>query len=106
MLRYLWITAAIIIADQATKLAAVRYLVHHVEVTVLPFLSFTLTYNRGAAFGFLNDQAGWQKFFFIVVASIAITVIVLWLRRLESSNKWVAAALALILGGAIGNLTD
>jgi signal peptidase II len=106
MLRYLWIAAVIIVVDQITKFAAVRYLVHHVEVSVLPFLSFTLTYNRGAAFGFLNNESGWQKFFFIAVAAIAITIIVLWLRRLEPSNKWVAVALSLILGGAIGNLID
>ncbi|HKQ30071.1 MAG TPA: signal peptidase II [Burkholderiales bacterium] len=106
MLRYLWITAVVVILDQVTKFAAVTYLAYHVEKQLLPFLSLTLTYNRGAAFGFLNDQPGWQKFFFIVVAVAAVAFIFVWLRRLAPHDKWIAVALALILGGAVGNLLD
>jgi signal peptidase II len=106
MLHYLWISAAVIVVDQLTKFAAVRYLTRHAEVNLLPFLNLTLTHNAGAAFGFLSDQPGWQKFFFIAVASIAVAIIFLWLRRLERDNRMVALALALILGGAIGNVID
>jgi len=106
MWRYLWITAVIVVVDQATKFAALRYLVYHAEKKLLPFLSLTLTYNSGAAFGFLNNEAGWQKFFFIIVAVIAIGFIAVWLYRLGPQDKWVAIALALVLGGAIGNLID
>ena len=106
MWRYLWITAVIVVVDQATKFAALRYLVYHAEKKLLPFLSLTLTYNSGAAFGFLNNEAGWQKFFFIIVAAVAIGVIAVWLYRLNAEDKWVAVALALILGGAIGNAID
>lgn len=106
MLRYLWITALVIVLDQATKFAAVQYLVRHVEMKLLPFLSLTLTYNSGAAFGFLSSESGWQKFFFIGIAVLAVFVIAHWLRRLEPGNTLVAVALAFILGGAVGNLID
>lgn len=106
MLRYLWVTAAVVIVDQVTKLAALRFLVRHVEVNLLPFLSLTLTFNSGAAFGFLGNESGWQRFFFAAIALIAITVIIFWLRRLERNDRLVAVALALILGGAVGNVID
>jgi signal peptidase II len=106
MWRYLWLTAAVIVVDQATKFAALRYLVRHAELNLLPFLSLTLTFNSGAAFGFLSNEPGWQKFFFAITALIAIVLILFWLRRLQPVDRWLAVALALILGGAIGNLID
>src|SRR3990172_983322 len=106
MWRYLWISLIVFVLDQASKLAAVKYLTRHAEVNLAPFLNLTLTYNTGAAFGFLNDAAGWQNLFFIVVALVASVLIFLWLRRLHTRDHLVAIGLCLILGGAIGNFVD
>jgi signal peptidase II len=106
MLRYLWIAVLVIAFDQASKVAALRFLMRHSQVEVLPFLNFTLSFNTGAAFGFLNDASGWQNFFFIAVALAAAAIIFFWLRRLERHERLIAVALCLILGGAIGNLLD
>lgn len=102
----LLISAGVVLLDQLAKWAAVKYLIRHAEIALAPFLNLTLVFNRGAAFGFLNDAAGWQNLFFVAVASIACAVIVYLLWRLERDNRIVAVALALILGGAVGNLID
>ena len=106
MLRYLWIAVMVIALDQASKVAALRFLTRHAEVELLPFLNLTLSFNTGAAFGFLNDASGWQNFFFVAVALIATAIIFFWLRRLQPTERLIAVALCLILGGAIGNLLD
>jgi len=106
MLRYLWIAVVVIVLDQASKFAALRYLARHAELELLPFLNLTLTFNSGAAFGFLNDAGGWQNIFFVAVAVIASVVIVSWLRRLSPTERLLAVALSLVLGGALGNLAD
>jgi signal peptidase II len=106
MRRVLWISAAVVVLDQLTKWAAVRYLTRHVEIPVVPFLNLTLIHNRGAAFGFLNDAAGWQNAFFIGVALVACAAIVYLLYRLERGNVMAAVGFVLILGGAAGNLID
>ena len=106
MLRYLWIAAAVIVLDQASKFVALRYLARHAEVELLPFLNLTLTFNSGAAFGFLNDAGGWQNVFFVTVAIVTSIVIVSWLRRLLPTERLLAVALSLVLGGALGNLAD
>lgn len=103
---WLLIAAVVVGFDQLTKWLAITRLTRHAEVAVAPFLNLTLVYNRGAAFGFLNDAAGWQNVFFIVVALIACAVITYLLLRMEPNNRAVALGLALILGGAIGNLID
>jgi signal peptidase II len=106
MRRALGISAAVVVIDQLTKWAAVRYLTPHLEMPVIPFLNLTLIHNRGAAFGFLNDAAGWQNLFFIGVALVACVAIVYLLYRLERGNVTAAVGFALILGGAAGNLID
>lgn len=106
MLRYLWISVVVLALDQASKLAVVRNLVRHEEMPLLPFLNLTLTYNTGAAFGFLSGASGWQNVFFVGVALIAVVVIVAWLHRLERSERLVAVGLCLVLGGALGNVVD
>lgn len=104
--RYLWIAGIIVVADQLTKWAAVKFLVRHVEVAVMPFLNLTLVHNTGAAFGFLASAGGWQKWFFIVIALAACGIVVYMLRRLTAGDLQLGVALALILGGAVGNLID
>lgn len=106
MWRYLWIAGAVIVVDQLTKLAALKYLVRHAEVALLPFLNLTLVFNAGAAFGFLGSAGGWQKWFFVAVALVATVVILAMLRRLGKNDGQLAVALTLILGGALGNLVD
>jgi signal peptidase II len=105
MLRYLWVSAVVLAADQLTKWAAMKILVHG-EVSLLPFLKLTLVFNTGAAFGLLSDAPGWQNRLFMAVAVMAAVIIYFMLRRL-TRNEWLTAVgLALILGGALGNLVD
>jgi len=102
----LGISAIVIALDQLTKWVALKYLLGKAAVVVAPFLNFVLVFNRGAAFGFLNDAGDWQNLFFAVVAFIACAIIIYMLTRLESRNTKVGIGLALILGGAIGNVID
>ncbi len=74
-------------------------------LSVLPFFNLTLAYNEGAAFSFLSDQGGWQRWFFALMASGVTIVLVVWLSRLRG-EKVLALSLALVIGGAVGNLID
>ena len=74
--------------------------------SVLPSFNFMLTYNTGAAFSFLAGAGGWQRWFFLGLGSLVSIGLIIWLRRLKPGEKWLAVALALILGGAVGNLID
>jgi signal peptidase II len=103
---WLWLSLLTLILDQATKLAADAYLVYHQALPLFPGFNLTLVYNRGAAFSFLADQGGWQRWFFVVLALAVSIGLVVWLLRLSRSEGVLAAALALILGGAVGNLID
>lgn len=105
-LRWLWLSALIIVLDQITKVIANTYMALHETIELAPFINLTLAYNAGAAFSFLSDASGWQRWFFAVLAVTVSAVLVVWLRRLPPSEKFVAVALALILGGAIGNVID
>ncbi len=104
MTRWLWLSAAVVVADQISKWLAVKYLLGRPPVRILPVFDLTLVYNTGAAFGLLNDASGWQNAFFVGVAVTVSTFIVLALRR--TTDLQVAVSLALILGGAIGNVVD
>ena len=104
--RWLWLTALIIVIDQASKLWAVASLQLYQSIEVLPFFNLTLVHNPGAAFSFLSDASGWQRWFFVVLASVISVVILVWMRRLAASERRPAVALALILGGAVGNVLD
>ena len=106
MLRWLWLAAVVIVIDQATKIWAEATLVFGQPVQLLSWFNLTLAYNRGAAFSFLADAGGWQRFFFLAVGAVAVVVIVAWLRRLREHERTNAIGLALILGGAVGNIID
>ncbi len=107
MLGWLWVSAVVIFLDQLTKWMAESSLVDPgTTFRVLPHLDFTLSYNFGAAFSFLGDQGGWQRWFFAVLAVIVCGFIINWLRKLKKRQVWAAIGLALVLGGAIGNLID
>lgn len=103
---WLWLSALVVIIDQATKYVADEYLSYGRAVELLPVFDLTLAYNTGAAFSFLADAGGWQRWFFAILASIVSVVLVIWIKRLKPQETWLALALALILGGAVGNLYD
>jgi signal peptidase II len=106
-LKWLWITFVIIFIDQITKWMAEANLELGKDVfEVIPHLNFALAYNYGAAFSFLGDQGGWQRWFFVILASVVSIVILIWLSRLKKSETGLAIGLSLILGGAVGNLID
>ena len=92
--------------DQWTKSLALSQLDYGYPVRVLPVLNLTLQYNEGAAFSFLSDAGGWQRWFFSAVALAASVVVSVWLMRLRPEDWLLALSLSLILGGAIGNLWD
>ncbi|MDT3679844.1 MAG: signal peptidase II [Burkholderiaceae bacterium] len=104
--KWLGIAAAVVALDQATKFAVERAFSYGERLAVVPgFFDLTLVYNRGAAFSFLANAAGWQRWFFIALGAVAAAFIV-WLLARHGSQRLFALALALILGGAIGNVVD
>lgn len=105
-LPWLWLSLAIIVADQLTKYLAEAHLAPYQPVAVLPFLNWTLVYNPGAAFSFLSDAGGWQRWMFTVLAVGVSALLVFWLRQTPRSQPWVAVPYALIIAGAIGNAID
>lgn len=106
MLHWLWLTGLVIILDQISKQMASSMLELYQSVPVFPLFNFTLVHNYGAAFSFLANAGGWQRYALAAVAIITSAVIVIWLKRLPKNDPWMAVALSLILGGAIGNLYD
>ncbi|MHB8455666.1 MAG: signal peptidase II [Acidiferrobacterales bacterium] len=105
MFKLFWVALVAYVADQLSKLMAVRYLTRH-EIVVTPFFNLSLAYNSGAAFSFLSSASGWQNMFFVIVAIIVSIIIILMIRRLGANEVQVAVALMMVLGGAAGNLTD
>ena len=106
MLRWLLIALAVLVLDQGTKQVALLAFKPAERLPVIPgFFDLTLLFNRGAAFSFLADASGWQRWFFITVGAVAAIVIVGLLAR-HGSQRLFAWALSLILGGAVGNVID
>ncbi len=103
---YFGLTALVILLDQITKWMANTQLTMHEQNPVMPFFNFTLMYNKGAAFSFLSNAGGWQRWFFTIVAVVISIVLIVWLLRLKAHEKWLGIGLALVLGGAIGNVID
>ena len=107
MLRYLWISALVVAIDQASKHYADAVLDYHRPVTVIPGLfEWFLSYNSGAAFSFLAGAGGWQRWFLLILALVISAVLVGWMRKLKEDERLTAIGLAMILGGAIGNVID
>lgn len=105
-LKWLWISAVVIAFDQVTKIAATANLAMHEAVEIMPMFNFTLAHNTGAAFSFLSDAGGWQRWFFTGIAVVVSVAITVWMKRLDDKQRWLTISLALILGGAIGNVWD
>jgi signal peptidase II len=106
-LRWLPLTGGILVADQVSKQWIVDHYVLYEPHPILPVLDITRLHNPGAAFSFLAGAGGWQRWFFTVLAIVISALIVHWLRTVDAGRqKVLAAALALVLGGAVGNLID
>lgn len=101
-----WITLLVIILDQLSKILADQFLQYHQPVEIIPMFNFTLMYNKGAAFSFLANAGGWQRWFFLILTSAVSIFLFLWLKKLKPQQVILYTALSLILGGAIGNLID
>ncbi len=105
MLKWLWLTTLVVVLDLVSKNIASSMLEYGVSVPVLPVFKLTLLHNPGAAFSFLADQSGWQLWFFAVLAVLVSGILIRWLATLRD-DTWLAVAIALVLGGALGNLYD
>lgn len=110
-MKWLWLSALMIVLDQLTKKIAEAELLLHKPVAIFPSFNLTLMYNKGAAFSFLSDAGGWQRILFVSLSTIISVFLVIWLKQIsqdekQKNNQLLQIAIALILGGAIGNLID
>lgn len=106
MLKWLSLSVLTIILDQCSKLAVDGLMQLYESIPVMPYVNLTYVHNTGAAFSFLSDAGGWQRWFFAGLALVISVVIAVWLARLKHHETLLAVALSLVLGGAIGNLID
>jgi signal peptidase II len=106
-LPWLWLAALVLGLDLLTKEIVLQTLAFRERVTMIPgYFDWTHVYNTGAAFSFLADESGWQRWFFAIIAVAVSAALLVWLKRLKANETWLAVALALVLGGALGNLHD
>ena len=106
MLKLLWLSLLVVVLDQWSKYWMVANFREYEVLTVWPVFNLTLVYNTGAAFSFLSDAGGWQRWFFVIVGVLVSLIMVIWLTRLQPRERWTAVGLALVVGGAVGNLID
>ncbi|MEH6550495.1 MAG: signal peptidase II [Pseudomonadales bacterium] len=105
MWRYFAVSALIIVLDLWSKSVAVEVLSRG-RITLFSWFDFALAYNTGAAFSFLSDAGGWQRWFFTAIAVLVSIFLVNWIRSLQKGQWILGLGLALVLGGAIGNVYD
>ncbi|MFC6670991.1 signal peptidase II [Marinobacterium aestuariivivens] len=103
---WLWLSALVILLDQGSKWLAEQWLEYGDANRILPVFDLTLLYNRGAAFSFLAEAGGWQRWFFALVALVVSVALVIWMKRTARVQWWLGMGLSLLLGGALGNLYD
>lgn len=103
---WLVVAAVIVILDHVTKYLASENLTLYRPVPVTSWLNLTLAHNTGAAFSLFADASGWQRWFFIVVGVLVTLVLLVWLARQPPGARLLPATLALVIGGALGNLVD
>lgn len=109
-MRSLWgwlgLSALLVVLDQITKVVIQNALVPGQSIDVLPpVVTLVLAYNPGAAFSFLASGSGWQRYFFLIIALIA-SVLIIYMMIKHRTDRFLCFALALVLGGAVGNLID
>lgn len=104
---WLWLAAVILVFDRGSKIIAESYLVFAQANPVIEgFFDLTLLYNKGAAFSFLAQAGGWQRWLFSLLAVVMSVILIVWIKRTPRNIWWLNTGLALILGGALGNLYD
>lgn len=104
--KWLGVAAVIVVADQLSKLWVAGRLDLYQRIELLPFFNLTHVHNTGAAFSFLADAGGWQRWFFLILAVVISLFIGRYLWRLDKRDQWQLAGLSLILAGALGNFID
>jgi len=106
--RWLWLAALVFIADIAIKYVVMNNMGFgwRNRIEVLPFFNFLYVHNYGAAFSFLSDQGGWQRWFFTAIAFAVCSMLIYWMAKLPAKERWNNSAYAMIIGGAIGNVYD
>ncbi|MDU9413345.1 signal peptidase II [Pseudomonas sp. zfem005] len=106
-LGWLLLSVLVFLLDQGSKWVVLDVIPFRERITVIPgWFDWIHVYNTGAAFSFLADSSGWQRWFFALIALVVSGVLVVWLKRLKADETWLAIALAMVLGGALGNLYD
>jgi signal peptidase II len=105
LMLWLGIALVVVLLDQVTKITMSERLLYGQSEPITTYFNLVMVYNKGAAFSFLSDQPGWQRYFFTGVSVIA-SVFILWMLKRNPDQRLFCWALALILGGAIGNLID
>mgnify|MGYP001380487946 CR=1 FL=1 len=106
-LPWLLLSVLILVVDRVSKDFFEGSLSMYQRIQVIPdYFDWTLAYNTGAAFSFLADADGWQRWFFAAIAIVVSVVLVVWVKRLKRHETLLAVALAMVLGGALGNLYD
>lgn len=103
---WLWLTLVMLIADQVTKIIISTQMKLYESIELIPVFKITYVHNYGAAFSFLTDAGGWQRWFFSIIAITISALLIWWLKKLPASNKLLGSAYALVLAGALGNLYD
>ncbi len=106
MLKWLALSLLAVVLDQASKWAVDSSMQLYQSISLVPYFNLTYVRNTGAAFSFLSEAGGWQRWFFAGLAIVISIVIAVWLARLKQHETLLAVALSLVLGGAIGNLID
>jgi signal peptidase II len=106
--RWLWLAALVFVLDISIKLIVMDGMGYGWDnrIEVLPFFNLLYVHNYGAAFSFLSDQSGWQRWFFAAIAFLVSGLLTYWMSKLPASEKWNNIAYAMIIGGAIGNVFD
>lgn len=105
-MKWLWLSAAIVAVDQGTKYLATAHLELYEPLEIVSFFNLTLLHNTGAAFSFLNNAGGWQRWALSGLAVVVSVFIMYWLPRLRDARYTMPLGLALVLGGTLGNLVD
>lgn len=105
MTLWLGIAAIVVLLDQLSKITFSQLIAYGQSQQITSFFNLVMVYNKGAAFSFLADQQGWQRYLFAGI-SVAASLLIIWMLKRHASQRLFCWALALILGGAIGNLID
>lgn len=105
-LKWLVLSTLVVALDLISKAWVSDSFNYAERLYVLPVFDLTLLHNTGAAFSFLAGESGWQRWFFALIAVAVSSGLLVWMTRLKSNETWLACALALVLGGALGNLHD